>query len=46
MAKLPKNFKVTKDGKVIRKQRVLDASAAIRQKNSKKQRVVKRGTSA
>jgi len=40
--KLSKTFKVTKDGKVIKKPRVLDASAAIRQRTSKKQKPVRR----
>jgi hypothetical protein len=43
MAKLGKNFRITQSGKVEKTRRKLDASAAIRQKTSKRVRVIKKG---
>lgn len=40
MAKLPKSYKITKSGKVVKKPAPLDASAKIRQRTSKKQTVI------
>lgn len=37
---------VIKDGKVVKSKRKLDVSARLRQKTSKRVRVVKRGTTA
>lgn len=43
MARLSKGFKVNADGKVVKTSRKMDVSARIRQKKSKKVRVVRKG---
>lgn len=45
MARIGKGYTVDKTGKIVKKtKKPLDASAQIRQRTSKKIRVVKRGT--
>lgn len=44
MAKLGKGFRIGKDGKISKSPRKLAVSERIRQKNSKRVRVVRRGT--
>lgn len=44
MARLSKGFKVNADGKVVKATRKMDVSARIRQKKSKRVRVVRKGT--
>lgn len=46
MARLSKGFRVNADGKVVKATRKLDVSARIRQKNSKKVRVIRKGSTS
>ncbi len=39
-----KGYRLTKDGKLVKNQKRLDVSAQLRQRGSKRVRVVKRGT--
>ena len=41
MAKLPKNFRITKDGKVAKTVRKITVSERMRQKNSKRVKVAR-----